>query len=193
LTAKGRDENPDSPQDWVRYHADTKARDKPAGEPNRVNKGEQRVESVGCPDPRQSVGFISACGVAFAAGVAATAYFCRSMCCEWKCRALDGCPDVDANARPTRAASATSFLLMWLAMMVAMSAVRTADLSEHAALARRSQGRKHARVPDVVGFWLLHGLVGVGAGIYAFGVAFATATTRWESFSRTVPCFQERR
>ena len=31
---------------------------------------------------RQSAVFLFACGVAFVASVAATVYFCRSMCCE---------------------------------------------------------------------------------------------------------------
>jgi len=37
-----------------------------------VNKGEQHFKSVGCPDNRQSAGFISACGVAFIVSVVAS-------------------------------------------------------------------------------------------------------------------------
>jgi predicted metal-binding membrane protein len=86
-----------------------------------VNQGEQHFEPVGCPDKRQSARFISACGVAFIVSVAATVYFCRSMCCEmempggWRMSMM-----WMRMPAQTWAASAASFLLMWLAMMVAM-------------------------------------------------------------------------
>src|SRR5215471_16017716 len=65
--------------------------------------------------------FIAACVVAFVASVSATIYFCRSMCCE-----MDMPGGWTMSMMWTRmpgqtwAGSATSFQLMWLAMMVAM-------------------------------------------------------------------------
>jgi len=72
-------------------------------------------------------------------------------------------------------------------------AVRTADLSEHA---RSLVEAKAANTPAFLtllasGYFTVW--LAVGAGIYAFGVAFATATTRWESFIGRFLCFQERR
>ena len=88
----------------------------------------------------------------------------------------------------TWAASATSFLLMWLAMMVAMMMPSALPIFLNT---RRSLAEaKAANTPAFLtllasGYFTVW--LAVGAGIYAFGVAFATATTRWESFSRTVP------
>src|SRR5882672_3787703 len=65
--------------------------------------------------------FIAACVLAFVAGVSATAYFCRSMCCDmempggWTMSMMWMRMPIQ-----TWFASATSFQLMWLAMMVAM-------------------------------------------------------------------------
>ena len=101
---------------------------------------------------------------------------------------LEDVYDVDAHARPDLGGIGHE-----LSSHVAGDdgrdddALRIADVPEHPALARRSQGRKQARVPGVGGFWLLHRLAGGRAGIYAFGIAFATAAMRWESFSRAVP------
>src|SRR5437016_14460619 len=77
--------------------------------------------SVGRDDATLPVEFIAVCVVAFIASVAATVYFCRSMCCEMEM------PGGWTMSRmwmrmpgQTWSASAASFLLMWLAMMVAM-------------------------------------------------------------------------
>src|SRR5687768_13388213 len=64
--------------------------------------------------------FITVCVVAFAASVAATVYFCRS-CCEME---MPGGWTMSMMwmriPGQTWFASATNFLLMWLAMMVVM-------------------------------------------------------------------------
>src|SRR5260370_29820553 len=76
-------------------------------------------------------------------------------------------------------ASATSFLLMWLAMMVAMmlpSALPTFLKTRRAAAALSLMAIGYFAV------WLASGV-----GIYALGVAFAAAAMRWEKFSRVVP------
>ena len=42
----------------------------------------QNKNSVGGDEATLSAEFIAVCVLAFVAGVSATAYFCRSMCCE---------------------------------------------------------------------------------------------------------------
>jgi predicted metal-binding membrane protein len=154
-----------------------------------VNKGEQRLESVGCPDNRQSVGFISACGVAFIVSVAATVYFCRSMCCEMEMPGGWTMSMMWTRMHgQTWAASATSFLLMWLAMMVAMmmpSALPMFLNTRHSIAETKVANTPTFLALVASGYFTVW--LAVGAGIYGFGIAFATAATRWESFSRAVP------
>src|SRR5438874_13402675 len=77
--------------------------------------------SVDRDDATLPVEFIAVCVVAFIASVAATIYFCRSMCCEME---MPGGWTMTMMwmrmPGQTWIVSATSFLLMWLAMMVAM-------------------------------------------------------------------------
>src|SRR5438034_9306705 len=81
----------------------------------------QHKNSTGCDETTQPAEFIALCGLASVAGVSATAYFCRAMCCEME---MPGGWTMSLMWMrmhgQTWAASATSFLLMWLAMMVAM-------------------------------------------------------------------------
>src|SRR5262245_46431973 len=81
----------------------------------RSEKSVERVASA----PRAE--FIAACTVVFVASASATIYFCRSMCCEME---MPGGWTMSMMwmrmPGQTWAASATSFQLMWLAMMVAM-------------------------------------------------------------------------
>src|SRR6266436_2852968 len=83
--------------------------------------GQQPKNSAGCDEATLPAEFIAVCVLAFVAGVSATAYFCRSMCCEME---MPGGWTMSMMwmrmPGQTWAASATSFLLMWLAMMVAM-------------------------------------------------------------------------
>src|SRR5207247_7837517 len=79
----------------------------------------------------------------------------------------------------TWVAPVTSFLLMWLSMMVAMmlpSALPTFLKQKRTPVAVSLMATGYFAV------WLA-----VGVGIYALGVAFAAAAMRWESFSRIVP------
>jgi predicted metal-binding membrane protein len=76
-------------------------------------------------------------------------------------------------------ASATGFLLMWLAMMVAMmlpSALPT-FLST-----KRGPVSLSVMATGYFATWLA-----VGGGLYATGIAFAAATMHWQTFSRAVP------
>jgi predicted metal-binding membrane protein len=76
-------------------------------------------------------------------------------------------------------ASATGFLLMWLAMMVAMmlpSALPTFLTT------KRGPASLSVMATGYFATWLA-----LGAGLYAAGIAFAAAATRWQTFSRAVP------
>jgi predicted metal-binding membrane protein len=76
-------------------------------------------------------------------------------------------------------ASAVNFQLMWLAMMVAMmlpSALPT-FLKQ-----KRTPTSLSVIATGYFAVWLA-----LGVGIYTFGVAFAAAAMRWETFSRIAP------
>jgi|SRR6266496_3902138 len=84
----------------------------------------QRNNSAGCDETTLPAEFIAVCVLAFVAGVSATAYFCRSMCCETE---IPGGWTMSMMwmrmPGQTWFASALSFQFMWLAMMVAMMMV----------------------------------------------------------------------
>ncbi len=138
------------------------------------------TNSVACAHDRQSAVFISACGVAFIASVAATVCFCRSTCCAmempggWTMSMMW----MRVGGR-TWWASAAGFLLMWLAMMVAMMLPSALPMF----LRTRSQWASRC--------WLTSGYFAIwqaaGVGIYALGVAAATAAMRSVLVSRGVP------
>jgi len=124
--------------------------------------------------------FIALAALAFIISVAATIYFCRTM---------GGGMDMPGGWTmsmmwmrmhgQTWFASAMTFLLMWLAMMVAMmmpSALQT-FLN-----AKRAPASLPAMAAGYFAVWLA-----VGAGIYVPGVVFAAAAMRWDSLSRVVP------
>src|SRR5882672_4021654 len=76
---------------------------------------------IGRDETLEPARFIAVCVLAFVASVSATVYFCRSMCCEME---MPGGWTMSMMWMrmhgQTWFGSATSFLLMWLAMMVAM-------------------------------------------------------------------------
>jgi predicted metal-binding membrane protein len=138
----------------------------------------QAMISANAAAPR--VRFVAVCVLAFAASVAATIYFCHSMCCEmempggWNMSMMwMRMPD------QTWIASATSFLLMWMAMMVAM--MLPSALPTFLKTGRQWVSLCHM-ASGYFAIWLAAGI-----GIYALGLAFAAAATRSESFSRAVP------
>jgi predicted metal-binding membrane protein len=141
---------------------------------------DQHQNSTGCDETTLPVGFIAVCVLAFVASLSATAYFCRSMCCEME---MPGGWTMSTmwTRMPgqTWFASALSFQFMWLAMMVAMmlpSALPTFLKT------RRRWVSLCCMASGYFTIWLA-----AGVGLYALGVAFATVAVRSESFSRAVP------
>ncbi|HMJ66107.1 MAG TPA: DUF2182 domain-containing protein [Candidatus Binatia bacterium] len=136
--------------------------------------------SAGGDETTLPIEFIAVCLLAFIAGLSATAYFCRSMCCETQMPG-DWTMSTMWMRMPgqTWFASATSFLLMWLAMMGAMmlpSALPTFLKT------KRHWASLSGMASGYFAIWLAAGL-----GLYAFGVPFAAVAIRSESFSRAVP------
>lgn len=140
----------------------------------------QRQNSADCHEAAPSAHFIAICVLAFAASVAATAYFCGSMCSEME---MPGGWAMSMMWTPMQGQSwfesATSFLLMWLAMMVAMmmpSALPTF------LKVRRQVAFLCCTVFGYFVIWLA-----AGVGVYAFGVTFAAMAIRSEFVSHAVP------
>src|SRR3954464_8438190 len=143
---------------------------------NEQAQNVQTMSQVSKYEPMLPVEFLAVCIVAFAASVSATAYFCRSMCCEMR---MPGGWTMSMMwmrmPSQTWFASATSFVLMWLAMMVAMmlpSALPTFLKTK----------RQWASLCSIAaGYFAIW--VAAGVGLYALGVAFAALAMQWESFS----------
>src|SRR5215831_12724393 len=133
----------------------------------RIEKPVERVASA----PRAE--FIAVSALAFVASGSATAYFCRSMCCEMEMPGGWTMSMMWIRMRgQTWAASATSYQLMWLAMMVVMmlpSALPTFLNTKRTPVSLSVMATGYFAV------WLA-----AGVGIYALGVAFAAAAMRWE-------------
>jgi predicted metal-binding membrane protein len=140
----------------------------------------QHNNFAGCDEAAPPAEFIVVCLVAFAAGVLATAYFCRSMCCEME---MPGGWTMSSMWMPMTGQSwfdsAVSFQLMWLAMMVPM--MLPSALPTFLKIKRR-WASLCSMASGYFTMWLAAGL-----GLYLLGVAFATVATRSEPFSRAVP------
>jgi predicted metal-binding membrane protein len=140
----------------------------------------QISDPAGDGEATPPVGFIAVCLLAFALGVWVTVYFCRSMCCELEMPGGWTMSMMWLRMRgQTWAASAISFLLMWLAMMVAMMLPSAVPTFLHTKRANR------ALSVMAVGYFAVW--LAAGAAIYLLGVVFAAAAMHWESFSRIVP------
>jgi predicted metal-binding membrane protein len=140
----------------------------------------QHKNSVGGDEAALPADFIAICVLAFVASLAATAYFCRSMCSEME---MPGGWTMSMMwmrmPGQTWAASATSFLLMWQAMMVAMMLPSALPMFLKT---RRQWAALCCMASGYFAIWLA-----AGVGIYALGMAFAAVAMRLEFFSRAVP------
>jgi predicted metal-binding membrane protein len=140
----------------------------------------QNKNSVGGDEATLPAEFIAVCVLAFVASLAATAYFCRSMCSEME---MPGGWTMSMMwmrmPGQSWAASATSFLLMWQAMMVAMMLPSALPMFLKT---RRQWASLCCMASGYFAIWLA-----AGVGIYALGMAFAAVAMRLEFFSRAVP------
>jgi predicted metal-binding membrane protein len=140
----------------------------------------QHKSSTGSNEARPPVEFISVCILAFVVAGLATVYFSRSMCCGME---MPGGWTMSMMwmrmPGQTWAASVTSFLLMWLAMMVAMMMPSALPMF-------LKTGRRWASLFNIASGYFAIWLA-AGVGIYVLGVAFATAAMQSELFSRAVP------
>ncbi len=140
----------------------------------------QATHSGGSEPGSVPIAFLAVCILAFMAGVWATTYFCRSMCCEME---MPGHWTMSMMWRrmhgQTWFASAVSFLLMWLAMMVAMMMPSALPMFLKT---RRQSFSLCCLAFGYFGVWLA-----AGAGVYVLGVAFAAVAMRADFVSRTVP------
>jgi predicted metal-binding membrane protein len=155
-----------------------------------MSQGEQRCEP-GVGSDQQRAGFIFGCGGAFVASAAVTVYFCRSMCCEME---MPGGWTMSMMWMPKPghawAASITTFLFMWLAMMVAMMMPSALPRFVHTrrTLDRGGYVGTFVSLPLMAcGYFAMW--LAVGAGVYLLGIGFTDAAMRWESFSRVIPVF----
>jgi len=126
------------------------------------------------------VGFMAVCILAFAVGVWGTVYFCRSMCCELEMPGGWTMSMMWMRMRgQTWAGSAVSFLLMWLAMMVAMMLPSAVPTFLHT---KRESRSLSVMAAGYFAIWLA-----AGVALYLMGVVFSAAVTHSEIFSRAIP------
>jgi predicted metal-binding membrane protein len=138
-------------------------------------KNSDGPDAVGLPAK-----FIVVCAFTFIAGVWAIAYFYHSMCCDM---AMPGGWTMSMMwmqmPGQTWFTAGINFLLMWLAMMVAMMMPSALPMFLKA---RRRRTSLCYMASGYFAIWVVTGVV-----IYALGVELASVAMRSELFSRIVP------
>ena len=158
-----------------------------------MNSKAQHFAAAAAGEHRRLLAFIAACVFTFAAGAAATAYFCRAMSGGM---AMPGGWTMSMMwmRMPGQSwfASAVLFLLMWLAMMVAMMLPSALPmfLNCRRKLVEFGAGKMGTPMMLMTSGYFAVWLV-AGAGIYPVGVVFARAAMRWDSLGRAVPMLSD--
>jgi predicted metal-binding membrane protein len=146
----------------------------------QIFSGQLRYKDSAGDEATLPAKFIAICVLAFGTSVATTAYFCGSMCSEVE---MPGGWAMSMMWMPMDGqswfASATSFLFMWLAMMVAMMMPSTLPTFLRV---RRQWVSLCCIASGYFAIWLAAGI-----GIYALGAAFAAVAMGSEFISRAVP------
>jgi predicted metal-binding membrane protein len=135
----------------------------------------------------ESAGFLSACATAFCLSAAATIYFCRSMSGGME---MPGGWTMSMMwmrmPGQTWLMSGSMFLLMWLAMMVAMMLPSAMPMLNRYRRWRGGEGAVGISTLFVAGgyfgVWMAIGLV-----TYFASVSWAYATMHWDGLSHLVP------
>lgn len=124
--------------------------------------------------------FIAICALAFIISTLATIHFCHSMCCSME---MPGGWTMSMMWMPMPGqawtASALTFMVMWLAMMVAMMMPSAVPVFLRS---RRHCVSLCAMACGYFAVWLAAGL-----GVYALGAALTAFAMRSDTFSCTVP------
>ena len=140
----------------------------------------QHRNSADITEARLPVKFIAVCVFTFIAGIWATVYFSHSMCCDM---AMPGGWTMSMMwmqmPGQTWFTAGINFLLMWLAMMIAM--MMPSALPMFLKTRRRWTSLCYVAA-GYFAIWLVAGVV-----IYILGVRLALAAMRSELFSRIVP------
>lgn len=124
--------------------------------------------------------FIAICSLAFLAGVLGTVYFCRPMCCDMR---MPGGWTMSMMwmkmPGQTWFASTMCFMLMWLAMMVAMM------LPSAVPMFVKTRQKWSSLCYMASGYFIVWLIAGIA--IYALGIPLMNFAMRSELFSRSIP------
>jgi predicted metal-binding membrane protein len=138
-----------------------------------------RPPAVGSPLAAEALSFYLPATLLFLGGLAATVHFTRSMSCDMTMPG-GGTMSMMWMRSPGRSwpESAAEFLLMWLAMMVAMMLPSALPMLWRFHPDRRAAGA----AAGYFAVWLAAGLP-----VYAAGVGWSSAAMRWSAVGRAGP------
>jgi predicted metal-binding membrane protein len=145
--------------------------------------------SAGGNESTLSAEFVAVCALAFAASVAGTVYFCRSMSGGMK---MPGGWTIDMTwmRMPGQSwtALAAMFVLMWLTMMVTMMLPSLVPmLRGYRNAVRRTGATRLARLTALVGLGYFFVWTAFGMAAFPLGVALAAVVMQRPVLARAVP------